>query len=155
MNGLPIDDAMVALVLSGELEEGMVQELIGRTALFQMLQRHGYDGTGGVRDLTAGIDGWQVETGRHGRVSTADLRAGVDDGRIAPKARVYQSDWTQMMTTADSTERLRMATEIKDRLTGFHQYYEQRLARVNDVLDGIDAQPSMRLNLDSLSAQDG
>ena len=47
MNGLTIDDAMVALVLSGELEEGRGPEFIGRTALLQMLERHGYDGTGG------------------------------------------------------------------------------------------------------------
>ena len=80
MNGLMIDDAMVALVSSGELDEGRVPEFIGRTALLQMLVRHGYDGTGGVRDLTAAIDSWRVETGRHGRVSTADLRAGVLDG---------------------------------------------------------------------------
>ena len=155
MHGLLIDDAMVALVLAGELEEGRVQEFIGRTALFQMLARHGYDGTGGVRDLTAGIDSWRVETGRHGRVSTADLRAGVEDGRIAPKARVYQSDWAQMMATADLTERLRMATEIKDRLTGLHRYYGQRLARVNEVLDAIDAQRHTRLDLDSLRSDDG
>ena len=48
MNGLMIDDAMVALVLSGELEEGWVPEFIGRTALLRMLVRHGYDGTGGT-----------------------------------------------------------------------------------------------------------
>ena len=78
------------LVLAGELEEGMVQEFIGRTALLQMLERHGYDGSGGARDLAAGIDSWRVETGRNGRVSTADLRGGVEDGRIAPKARVYR-----------------------------------------------------------------
>ena len=46
MNGLMIDDALVALVLSGELEEGRVPEFIGRTALLQMLGRHGYDGEG-------------------------------------------------------------------------------------------------------------
>ena len=51
-----IDDVMVALVLSGEVEEGRVEEFIGRTALLRMLERHGYDGTGGVRDLAAGID---------------------------------------------------------------------------------------------------
>ena len=44
-----IDDVMVALVLSGEAEEGRVQEFISRTALLRMLERYGYDGTGGVR----------------------------------------------------------------------------------------------------------
>ena len=155
MNGLQIDDAMVALVLAGELEEGMVQDFIGRTALLQMLERHGYDGTGGVRDLAAGIDSWRVETGRNGRVSTADLRGGVEDGRIAPKARVYQSDWSQMMATADLTERLRMASGIKDRLTGLHRYYEQRLARVDAVLDALDAQWPTRLDLDPLRSESG
>ena len=155
MNGLMIDDAMVALVSSGELDEGRVPEFIGRTALLQMLVRHGYDGTGGVRDLTAAIDSWRVETGRHGRVSTADLRAGVLDGRIVPKARVYESDWAHMMGTTDLAERRRMATAIKDRLTGLHRYYEQRLSRANEVLDAIDAQRPMRLDLDSLLSESG
>ena len=155
MNGLMIDDAMVALVLSGELDEGRIQEFIGRTALLQMLVRHGYEGTGGARDLAAAIDGWRVETGRNGRVSTADLRAGVEDGRIVPKARVYESDWAQMMGTTDLAEKLRMATEIKDRLTGMHRYYEQRLTRLNDVFDGIDAQWPMRLDLAPLRVDNG
>ena len=113
-----------------------------------MLGRHGYDGTGGMRVLTAAIDRWRVATGRHGRVSTADLRAGVEDGRIAPKTRVYESDWAQMMRTTDVAERLRMATAIKDRLTGLYRYYEQRLSRVNEVLDAIDAQRPRGLDLD-------
>ena len=142
-----IDDVMVALVLSGEVEEGRVEEFIGRTALLRMLERHGYDGTGGVRDLAAAIDSWRVAKGRHGRVSTADLRAGVEDGRIAPKTRVYESDWAQMMGTTDLDERLRMATAIKDRLTGLYRYYEQRLSRVNEVLDAIDAQRPRGLDL--------
>ena len=33
-----IDDVMVALVLSGEVEEGRVEEFIGRTALLRMLE---------------------------------------------------------------------------------------------------------------------
>ena len=148
MNGLMIDDAMVALGPSGEFAEGRVEEFIGRTALLRMLGRHGYDGTGGVRDLAAAIDSWRVATGRHGRVSTADLRAGVEDGRIAPKTRVYESDWAQMMGTTDLDERLRMATAIKDRLTGLYRYYEQRLSRVNEVLDAIDAQLPRGLDLD-------
>lgn len=115
MNGMVIDDAMVALVLSGELDEGRVQEWVSRTALLQMLKKHGYEGSGGARDLAAGIDGWRVETGRNGRVSTADLRAAVEDGRIAPKVRVYESDRVQMMGTTDVAERLQMATAIKDR----------------------------------------
>ena len=98
MNGLMIDDAMVALGPSGEFAEGRVEEFIGRTALLRMLGRHGYDGTGGVRDLAAAIDRWRVAKGRHGRVSTADLRAGVEDGRIAPKTRVYESDWAQRVS---------------------------------------------------------
>ena len=150
-----IDDVMVALVLSGEVEEGRVQEFISRTALLQMLGRHGYDGTGGVRDLAAAIDSWRVQTGRNGRVSTADLRAGVEDGRIAPKTRVYESDWAQMMGTTDVAERLRMATAIKDRLTGLYRYYEQRLSRVNEVLDAIHAQRPMRLDLDPGLSESG
>ena len=43
MNGLRIDDAMVALVSSGELKDGRVPEFIARTALLKMLVRHGYD----------------------------------------------------------------------------------------------------------------
>ena len=54
MNGLMIDDAMVALGPSGEFAEGRVEEFIGRTALLQMLGRHGYDGTGGIRYLDGG-----------------------------------------------------------------------------------------------------
>ena len=152
MNGLMIDDAMVALALvNGEFGEGRVEEFIGRTALLQMLERHGYDGPGGARDLAAAIDRWRVQTGRNGRVSTADLRAGVDDGRIAPTARVYESDWAQMMGTTDVAERLQLATAIKDRLTGLHRYYEQRLSRVNEVLDAIHGQWPMRSDLDPLS----
>ena len=74
MNGLMIDDAMVALGPSGEFAEGRVEEFIGRTALLRMLERHGYDGTGGVRDLAAGIDSWRVATGRHGRVCPASTK---------------------------------------------------------------------------------
>ena len=111
----------------------------------------GTTGPAGCGDLAAAIDSWRVATGRHGRVSTADLRAGVEDGRIAPKTRVYESDWAQMMRTTDVAERLRMATAIKDRLTGLYRYYEQRLSRVNEVLDAIDAQRPMRLDLDSLA----
>ena len=148
MNGLMIDDAMVALALSWELEDGRVPEFIARTALLQMLERHGYDGAGGLRDLAAGIDSWRVETGRNGRVSTADLRAAVLDGRIVPKARVYESDWTQMIGTTDLDERLQLAIAIKGRLTGVYRYYEQRLSRVNEEVDAIHAQRPMRLDLD-------
>ena len=155
MNGLMIDDAMVALGPSGEFAEGRVEEFIGRTALLQMLGRHGYDGIGGVRDLAAAIDRWRVATGRHGRVSTADLRAAVLDGRIVPTARVYESDWAQMMGTTDLDERLQMATAIKDRLTGLYRHYGQRLARVNEVVDAIHAQRPMRLDLDSLLSESG
>ncbi len=156
MNGLMIDDALVALVLSGELDEGWVQEFIGRTALLRMLERHGYDRmVGGVRVLAAAIDSWRVETGRNGRVSTADLRAGVEDGRIAPKTRVYESDWAQMMGTTDLDERLQMATGIKDRLTGLNRYYQQRLSRVNEVIDAIHAQRPMRLDLEALLSENG
>ena len=155
MNGLTIDDAMVALVGSGELEEGRVQDFMGRTGLLDMARRHGYEGTGGLRDLAAAIDRWRVETGRHGRVSTADLRAAVEDGRIVPTARVYESDWAQMMGTTDLDERLQMATAIKDRLTGLNRYYEQRLARINEVLDAIDAQRPVRLSLEALLTIEG
>ena len=148
MNSLMIDDAMVALALSWELEDGRVPEFIARTALLQMLERHGYDGAGGLRDLAAGIDSWRVETGRNGRVSTADLRAAVLDGRIVPKARVYESDWTQMIGTTDLDERLQLAIAIKGRLTGVYRYYEQRLSRVNEEVDAIHAQRPMRLDLD-------
>ena len=108
-----------------------------------------------MRVLTAAIDRWRVATGRHGRVSTADLRAGVEDGRIAPKTRVYESDWAQMMGATDVAERLRMATAIKDRLTGLYRYYEQRLSRVNEVLDAIHAQRPMRLDLDPVLSESG
>ena len=58
MNGLMIDDAMVALGPSGEFAEGRVEEFIGRTALFQMLGRHGYDGTGlMIDDRDSYLDG--------------------------------------------------------------------------------------------------
>ena len=56
------------------------------------------------------------------------------------KRGCYESDWAQMMRTTDVAERLRMATAIKDRLTGLYRYYEQRLSRVNEVLDAIHAQ---------------
>ena len=155
MNGLMIDDAMVALGPSGEFAEGRVEEFIGRTALLQMLGRHGYDGIGGVRDLAAAIDRWRVAKGRHGRVSTADLRAGVLDGRIAPTARVYESDWAQMMGTTDLDERLQMATAIKDRLTGLYRHYGQRLSRVNEVVDAIHAQRPRGLDLDPGLSESG
>ena len=155
MNGLMRDDAMVALVSSGELADGRVPQFIGRTTLLQMMERHGYDGTGGARDLAAGIDSWRVETGRHGRVSTADLRAAVLDGRIVPKARVYESDWTQMIGTTDLDERLQLATAIKGRLTGVYRYYEQRLSRVNEEIDAIHAQRPVRLDLDPVLSDKG
>ena len=155
MIGLTIDDAMVAMVLSGDFDEGRVQDFIGRTALLRMLERHGFDGIGGVRVLAAAIDGWRVEIGRNGRVSTADLRAAVEDGRITPAARVYESDWTQMMGTTDLGERLQMATAIKDRLMGLHRYYGQRLARVDAVLDDRNDQRPLMLDLDALVTSEG
>ena len=155
MNDLKIDDAMVALASSGKFGECWVEEFIGRTALLQMLEKQGYDGTGGVRDLAAAIDRWRVQTGRNGRVSTADLRAAVLDGRIAPTARVYESDWTQMTGTTDLDERLQLATAIKDRLTGVYRYYEQRLSSVNDEIDAIHAQRPMRLDLDPVLSDKG
>ena len=109
----------------------------------------------GIRTLTAAIDRWHVETGRHGRVSTADLRAAVLDGRIVPTARVYESDWAQMMGATDLAERLQMATGIKDRLTGLHRHYQQRLARVNEVIDAIDAQLPRGLDLDPGLSESG
>ena len=41
--------------------------------------------------MAAAIDSWRVQTGRNGRVSTADLRAGVDDGRIVRRQRGFTS----------------------------------------------------------------
>ena len=60
-----------------------------------------------------------------------------------------------MMGTTDLDERRRMATAIKDRLTGLNRYYQQRLSRVNEVLDAIDAQRPMRLDLDPLLSESG
>ena len=48
-NGLPIDDAMATLVYSGDLPEE--EQELSRTALLEMLRKHGFDGQGGFRDL--------------------------------------------------------------------------------------------------------
>lgn len=40
-------------------------------------------------------------------------------------------------------------------MTGLYRYYEQRLARVDEVLDAIHAQMPARLDLDSLRPVNG
>ena len=103
------------------------------------------------RGLTAGV--WRlVGTGACPRRTCA--RRWID-GRIAPKARVYESDWTQMIGTTDLDERLQLATAIKGRLTGVYRYYEQRLSRVNEEIDAIHAQRPMRLDLDPVLSDKG
>ena len=60
-----------------------------------------------------------------------------------------------MMGTTDLDERLQMATAIKDRLTGLYRYYEQRLSRVNEVIDAIHAQRPRGLDLDPGLSESG
>ena len=48
-----------------------------------------------------------------------------------------------------------MATAIKDRLTGLYRHYEQRLSRVNEVIDAIDAQRPRGLDLDPGLSESG
>ena len=107
---------MLALVNAGEMDEGRCQEYIGRTALLQLLRKHGYDGKGGGAGFGGGD--WQVATGRHGRVSPADPRAAVEDERIMPTARVFRSHWDRMMSEQDLSSRRRMATARRDLLAG-------------------------------------
>ena len=145
MTGLPIDDAMVALVDSGRLDEGRTSDYIGRTGLLSLLKDQGYDGTGGLRELSGKIDTWPVETGRNGLVSTADLRAGVGDGRIMPTVRVYQSDWNMMMAEPDINAKRRMATGMRDLLAGPFKYYERRLRELDAVIDEIDQQQAVMM----------
>ena len=87
-NGLPIDDTLVNLGYSGELDEDQGTEDLSRTALLEMFRRHGFDGTGGFRDLAAALDRWGVQSGRNSRVRRSDLRAVIDEGRIVPTVRV-------------------------------------------------------------------
>ena len=74
---------------------------------------------------------------RNGRVSTGDLRQAVEDGRIVPTVRVYQSEWNQMMGTTDPMTRLRMI----DRYAGAHRgptrHYNERTARLPAMRDEL------------------
>ena len=127
-NGLPIDDAMVTLVYSGELPEE--EQELSRTALLEMLIRHGFDGKGGSRTLASAIDRWRLPVRRNGRVSTADLRMAVEEDRIVPTVRVYQSEWNRMMSTKDPMTRLRMTDSMLARLEVPTRYYNERTARL-------------------------
>ena len=71
---------------------------------------------------------------RNGRVSTGDLRQAVEDGRIVPTVRVYQSEWNLMMGTTDPMVRLRM---MDDMLAGPTRYYNERTACLKSMRDEL------------------
>ena len=147
-NGLPIDDAMVTLVYSGELPEE--EQELSRTALLEMLIRHGFDGKGGSRTLASAIDRWRLPVRRNGRVSTADLRMAVEEDRIVPTVRVYQSEWNQMMAATDPMTRLRMIDSMLACLEVPTRHYNERTAHLpalrhevaQEVNAAIDIGPS-------------
>ena len=78
----------------------------------------------------AAIDRWRLPVRRNGRVSTGDLRQAVEDGRIVPTVRVYQSEWNQMMSTKDPMTRLRMIDSMLARLEVPTRHYNERTARL-------------------------
>ena len=98
--------------------------------MLEMLRKHGFDGQGGFRDLAGAIDRWRVPPGRNGRVSVAELRLAIEEDRIVPTLRVYQSEWNQMMSTKDPMTRLRMMDDILARLAGPTRHYNERTARL-------------------------
>ena len=82
----------------------------------------------------AAIDRWRLPVRRNGRVSTGDLRQAVEDGRIVPTVRVYQSEWNLMMGTKDPMVRLRM---MDDMLAGPTRYYNERTACLKSMRDEL------------------
>ena len=75
----------------------------------------------------------------------ADLREAVDDGRIVPTVRVYQSEWNQMMVTSDPMSRLQMLDSMPERLAVPTLHYNERTARTQAMRDAValEAQASM------------
>ena len=81
----------------------------------------------------AAIDRWRLPVRRNGRVSTGDLRQAVEDGRIVPTVRVYQSEWNQMMGTTDPMTRLRMIDSMLARIAVPTRHYNERTARLKSM----------------------
>ena len=75
----------------------------------------------------------------------ADLREAVDDGRIVPTVRVYQSEWNQMMVTSDPMSRLQMLDSMLERLAVPTLHYNERTARTQAMRDAValEVQASM------------
>ena len=67
----------------------------------------------------------------------ADLREAVDDGRIVPTVRVYQSEWNQMMVTSDPMSRLQMLDSMLERLAVPTLHYNERTARTQAMRDAV------------------
>ena len=145
MNDLPIDDALMTLVYSGELSEA--EQLLSRTTVLDMLCRHGFDGDGGSRALASAIDRWKLPLRRNGRVSTNDLREAVEDGRIVPTVRVYQSEWNQMMATTDPMARLRLLDSMLARIAVPTRHYNERTARLQAIRDEVAREVNAAMDL--------
>ena len=146
-NGLPIDDTLVKLGYSGELDEDQGTEDLSRTALLEMFRRHGFDGAGGFRDLAAALDRWGVQSGRNSRVLKSDLRAVIDEGRIVPTVRVYQSEWNRMMETKDLMARLRIIDDMLERLAVPTRYYNERTSRLQAIRDEVNQEISTSMDI--------
>ena len=132
-NGLPIDDAMVDWVLDGALDE----EYVEWAALVQMLRQHGFEGCGSWDVVAAVIGTWNVEIDRNGRIATADLRAAVMDGRIAPRLDVSEAEWIGMELTTNPDDRRRTLDSMLDRTVRQSRYYRWRMACLQKVSDEV------------------
>ena len=85
----------------------------------------------------AAIDRWRLPVRRNGRVSTGDLRQAVEEDRIVPTVRVYQSEWNLMMSTKDPMTRLRMIDSMLARLEVPTRHYNERTARLKSMRDEL------------------
>ena len=61
----------------------------------------------------------------------------LNDGRIVPTIRVYQSDWAVIMGNSDLAARNQEAERIYAALVRSHRYYEHQLERAKSVLSTI------------------
>ena len=136
-NGLPIDDAMVDSVLDGALDEERTAEYVEWAALVQMLRQRGFEGCGSWDVVAAVIGAWNVEIDRNGRIATADLRAAVMDGRIAPRLDVSEAERIGMELTMNPDDRRRMVENMLDRTVRQFRYYRWRTACLQKVADEV------------------
>ena len=97
--------------------------------------------------VTAASGAWNMEIDRNGRMATAFLCLAVEEGRIEPTARIYQSEWNQMMAATDPMARLRMIDSMLLRIAAPTRHYNERTARLRALRDEVAKQVNEAMDI--------